>query len=82
MDCDRKTDDGLRTIFNLFIDNPDKNTITFDTFKYLAKEIGENLSDDELRRILKNCTKNGGEISFDDFVSYMKVKSVFHFEEF
>ena len=71
---DRKTDDGLRTIFNLFIDNPDKNTITFDTFKYLAKEIGENLSDDELRRILKNCTKNGGEISFDDFVSYMKVK--------
>jgi len=71
---DRKSDDGLKTIFNLFIDDSEKNTITFDTFKYLAKEIGENLSDDDLRRILKNTTKNGGEITFEDFAGYMKVK--------
>ena len=40
---DRKTEEGLKTIFNLFIDNPDNETITFDTFKRICKEIGENI---------------------------------------
>jgi len=70
---DRKTEDGLRTIFNLFIDNPDLETITFDTFKRICKEIGETLSEDEMKKILENTTENGNEINFTDFCTYMKI---------
>ena len=70
---DRKTDDGLSTIFSLFIDNPQKETITFDTFKHIATEAGVELSDDELKKILENSTKNGNEITYEEFVEYMKV---------
>ena len=48
---DRKTEDGLRTIFELFIDNPKASTISVDTFKKICKEIGETLTDEELRRV-------------------------------
>lgn len=36
---DRETEEGLLTIFNLFIDDPKKKTITFETFKKICKEI-------------------------------------------
>ena len=71
---DRKTDDGLSTIFGLFIDNPEKETITFDTFKHIANEAGVKISDEELKKIIENTTKNGNEITFDEFVEYMKIK--------
>ena len=36
---DRETKEGLLTIFYLFIDDPKKNTITFETFKKICNEI-------------------------------------------
>ena len=70
---DRKTENGLRTIFDLFIDNPDKETITFDTFKRICRDIGETISEDEMKHVLKNATESGDQISFKDFCKYMKI---------
>ncbi len=70
---DRKNEDGLKTIFNLFIDNPENETINFETFKKICKEIGENLSEEQLEHILNNTTEHGNEITFKDFIQYMKV---------
>ena len=41
---DRETEEGLLTIFDLFIDDPEKKTITFETFKKICNEfvISEN----------------------------------------
>ena len=70
---DRKSEEGLKTIFNLFIDNPENETITFDTFKKICKEIGENMSEEEMQHILENTTEHGNEITFKDFIQYMKI---------
>jgi Ca2+-binding EF-hand superfamily protein len=70
----RRDEDGLRTIFDLFIDNPKLGTITFDTFKKICRELGENLSESEMKHILSNTTENGNEINFSDFCQYMKVE--------
>lgn len=69
---DRTTDEGLTTLFNLFIDDPKKQTITLETFKRICKEVGESLSDDEMRTILRNTTENGNEITLMDFINFMK----------
>ena len=70
---DRNTDQGLRTLFDLFIDDPKKDTITFDTFKRICREVGENMSDDEMKNILEITTQAGNDISFEDFCQYMKL---------
>jgi Ca2+-binding EF-hand superfamily protein len=72
---DRKTEEGLRTIFNLFIDNPDLETITFDTFKRICNEVGENMSDEEMKNILEITTQSGNDIGFEDFCQYMKLSA-------
>ena len=70
---DRRSDEGLKTIFNLFIDNPENETISFETFKRICKEIGENMSEEEMQHILENTTEHGNEITFKDFIQYMKI---------
>ena len=70
---DRNTDQGLRTLFDLFIDDPKKDTITFDTCKRICREVGENMSDDEMKNILEITTQSGNDISFEDFCQYMKL---------
>jgi len=68
---DRGTKEGLLTIFNLFIDDPNKNTIDFNTFKKICKEIECNLSEKQLKDILEAATLNGNEITFKEFQEYM-----------
>ena len=68
---ERDTKEGLSTIFNLFIDNPDKGTITFETFRRICNEIDCGLSDLQLKEILEKPTNNGDEITFKEFQEYM-----------
>ena len=71
-----KTDpsrEGLRTIFDLFIDDPDKGTITFETFKKICNEVECGLSEEQLNDIFKIATSNGNEITFKEFEQYMSI---------
>ena len=70
---DRQSREGLKTIFNLFIDNPDKNTINFDTFKKICKEIECEFSEKQLKEIFEIAASNGNEITFKEFEEYMTV---------
>ena len=68
---DRESKEGLSTIFNLFIDDPDKNTLSYDTFKKLCSEIDSGLSEKQLGEIMKASTMDGNEITFKEFQEYM-----------
>jgi Ca2+-binding EF-hand superfamily protein len=68
---DRETKEGLSTIFNLFIDDPDKNTLTLETFKKLCNELDAGLSEKQLLEIIKAATINGSEITFKEFQEFM-----------
>ena len=72
---DRETKEGLGTIFNLFIDNPDKSTITFETFRKICNELDCGLSEQQLSDILQAATINGNEITFKEFQEYMSMTS-------
>ena len=68
---DRQTKEGLNTIFNLFIDDPDKSTITFEIFKSICSEMDSGLSEQQIKQILEASTSNGAEITFKEFEEFM-----------
>ena len=68
---DRESKEGLSTIFNMFIDDPNKGTINFDTFKKLCNEIDSGLSEKQLSEIFKASTNNGNELTFKEFQEFM-----------
>ena len=69
---DKKTTEGLETIFSLLIDDPEKETINFKTFKKICNELDTGLSEKELKDILESSTENGKELTFEEFEEYMK----------
>jgi len=67
-----RTTEGRASLFQL-IDFENKDSITFDNLKALAKEVGHVITDDELREIVDVITKNE-TISKEEFDKYLARK--------
>ena len=67
-----RSTEGRNSLFQL-IDEQEKEYITFDDLKSLAKEVGHVISDDDLREIVENMSKTGN-ISFEEFEKYLSRK--------
>jgi len=69
---ERESDEELRKVFKLFLENPNDSTTTLASIKKVADELGENFEEAELNAMLNKASKSGAELSFDDFVSIMR----------
>ena len=49
---DTNDDIGLKRIFNMLINNPDKEFINIKDLKKICHELGRNISDDDLEKIM------------------------------
>ena len=72
---DKETKEGIQRIFNLFIDDPNQNTITLTSLRRIARELGEQMSNEELKDMLERASSNGQELTFDEFYEIMTKKS-------
>jgi centrin-1 len=72
---DKETKDGIRRIFDLFIDDPQSETITLASLRRIARELGEQMSNEELKDMLERASSNGTELSFEEFYDIMTKKS-------
>ncbi|KMZ91742.1 hypothetical protein PVMG_00615 [Plasmodium vivax Mauritania I] len=71
----KDTREGIQRIFNLF-DDDKTGAISLKNLKRVAKELGETLTDEELRDMIDRADSKGeGEISFEDFYTIMTKKS-------
>lgn len=69
------TKEGIRRIFNLFIDDPTQDTITLATLRKICRELGETQSNDELTDLISRASGNGTELTFDEFYAFMVRKN-------
>uniref|UniRef100_A0A1I8HWX4 Centrin 3 n=1 Tax=Macrostomum lignano TaxID=282301 RepID=A0A1I8HWX4_9PLAT len=68
---DRDPTDEIVRAFKLF-DDDDSGKITFRNLKKVAKELGENMSDQELRAMIEEFDKDGDSaISLEEFMAIM-----------
>ena len=72
---DKETKEGIERIFNLFIDDPNSNTINLASLRRIARELGEQMSSDELKDMLERSSSNGLELTLDEFYEIMAKKS-------
>ena len=72
---DKDTPEDLRKVFELFIGDDDADKIELKHLKRVAKELGENMSDDELNEmIVRADTDKDGKVSFEEFYAIMTKK--------
>ena len=71
---DRESQKATERVYDLFVEDP-KGTLTYEVLKKVAVETGDNASDEDLRRLIKNGASNGNDIPYEEFHSIM-VKDV------
>jgi centrin-1 len=65
------TRNGLKRIYDIVIDDRLGDTITLSTLKRLCSELGENVTEEQLKDMIQRASTNGEEITFDEFYDYM-----------
>ena len=55
---DKESKEGIRRIFDLFIDDPNSDTITLNSLKKIARELGENMTAEELKDMLERARQH------------------------
>ena len=72
---DSESKEGVRRIFDMFIDDPNSDTININSLRKVALELGENMNNDDLKDMLERTSSSGKEITFDEFYEIMTKKS-------
>lgn len=75
--AEKDTKEEILKAFRLF-DDDDTGRISFKNLKRVAKELGETLSDEELREMIEEADLDGdGEVNQDEFLRIMKKTSLY-----
>ena len=68
---DTETNVGLRQIYDV-INDRDTDNVSLSTFYTLARDYGDQLSEDQIRELLEKTQMGGSELNFDEFYTIMK----------
>jgi Ca2+-binding EF-hand superfamily protein len=73
---DRDTREDLQKVFRLFLGDDDKaERITFGHLKRVARELNENMTDDELKEMINRADlDHDSEVNFEEFYTIMTKK--------
>ena len=72
---DRESEESIERSFSCFTGNSDKQKIGADDIKQVADDIGEELTEDQSKRIIGRIAKNGKNVDFDEFYMVMTKKA-------
>ena len=67
---DRESQRSTERSYELLVEDPN-GTLNFQALKKVANEIGDQTSDEDLQRLIKNGASNGNDISYDEFHAIM-----------
>ena len=63
----KQTKEGARKIFELFVNKKGDNTITLHALKKAANELGQRMTNEQLKELFEKASRNGNELTFDEF---------------
>lgn len=75
--AEKDTKEEILKAFRLF-DDDETGKISFKNLKRVAKELGENLTDEELQEMIDEADRDGdGEVNEDEFLRIMKKTNLY-----
>ena len=73
--ADRNSEEAITRLFQYFVDYKDKSTINMDDIIRLANEIGDEIEEEQVKRLMNKIAKNGKDLNFEEFYAVMTKKA-------
>jgi Ca2+-binding EF-hand superfamily protein len=68
---DFESKDGIRKLFDVFVDDPQQDIITASTLRRVAKEVKDDIAYKDIIDIFKRVADNGRDLNFEEFYNLM-----------
>ena len=71
---DKDSQKSIERVYEAFLGESNKDTIDFDVIKKVAHDVGDDITDEQIRAMLERCAKNGKDMTFEEFYEVMTKK--------
>ena len=71
---DKDSQKSIERVYEAFLGESNKDTIDFEVIKKVAKDVGDDITDEQIRAMLERCAKNGKDMTFEEFYEVMTKK--------
>ena len=71
---DKDSQKSIERFYEAFLTNTNKDTIDFDVLKKVAQDVGDDITDEQIRKLLERCAQNGKDMAFEEFYDVMTKK--------
>ena len=71
---DKDSQKSIERFYEAFLSNSNKDVIDFDIIKKVAQDVGDDITDEQIRSLLERCSQNGKHMTFEEFYDVMTKK--------
>ena len=68
---DKDSDKALQRIYELFLGDSPSETLTFENIKKVVEDVGDDMTDTQIRQLLERATQNGKDMTYEEFYNIM-----------
>ena len=72
--ADRSSEKAMERAFQLFVDDPSKNSITYKEVVRLGGEVGDDINEEQAKVLMSKAAQDGNSLGFDEFYAVMTKK--------
>ena len=71
---DNDSQKAISRIYELFLGDSPSETLSFEAIKKVAEDVGDDMTDSQIRELLERATQNGKDMTYEEFHAIMTKK--------
>ena len=68
---DKDSKKAIARIYEVFLGDSPSETLSFEAIKKVVEDVGDDMTDNQIRELLERATQNGKDMTFEEFYSVM-----------
>ena len=68
---DNDSQKAISRIYEVFLGDSPSETLSFESIKKVVEDVGDDMSDTQIRELLERATKNGKDMTYEEFHDIM-----------
>ena len=68
---DKDSQKAIARVYEVFLGDSPSETLSFEAIKKVVEDVGDDMTDNQIRELLERATQNGKDMSYEEFYAVM-----------